>query len=256
MTPGLGVVAALVVGVIAGWVLGGIAPRREVAAEQERVAELQERLADSNGTGWRSPVPGLDQILRAPPEEEFAVVEGSGAETSANSAAYAAPDGSLGGADAGAPDARAGAWREQWRDRAATRNPVQELEDFRRLASIQNVRRVQSRAALAQQADLDEAELESLDAVFDELNEALIGHGEELIVVALSDEPPAPRDLLGITHDVTGILHRAQVQLENIVGPERLGDVEPSALEIWNYVDLRRLEPAALAAIERAAGGR
>ncbi|MCA9605403.1 MAG: hypothetical protein KC619_07400, partial [Myxococcales bacterium] len=84
-----------------------------------------------------------------------------------------------------------------------------------------------------------------VDAALTEMNEALYGHGEELIQLAMSDEPPSAAELLGITHDVTGILHHAQTRLEGIVGPERLGDVEPSALEIWNHVDLAQLEPAA-----------
>ena len=126
------------------------------------------------------------------------------------------------------------------------------LTAFQRAASIQRVRSVQSRAALEQQAELGSTELDELDAAVEEMNEQLVGYGEELMFLALEDEPPPPGELLGITHDVTGILHRAQEQLEAIVGAERLESVEPDALKIWNYVDLDRLEPAAQAAMERA----
>jgi hypothetical protein len=51
---------------------------------------------------------------------------------------------------------------------------------------------------------------------------------------------------------VTGILHRAQLELEEVLGPERAAAVDPSALEVWNHVDLGQLEPAARAALERA----
>ena len=115
---------------------------------------------------------------------------------------------------------------------------------------MQRVRRLQSRAALIQQAGLDDAAQEELDAALTEMNEALYGHGEELVQLAMNDEPPAPRDLLGITHDLTGIMHRAQLRIEGIVG-DRADDVDPSALEIWNHVDLTQLEPAAAAAMGR-----
>ncbi|HEY8430682.1 MAG TPA: hypothetical protein VIL20_20020, partial [Sandaracinaceae bacterium] len=141
------------------------------------------------------------------------------------------------------------AWRERWP--AGGGSTGDRLEAFRRAAALQRVRRVQSRAALAQQAGLDESELAEVDAAIAQMNEELLGYGEELVLLAMSDEPPAARELLGITHDITGILHRAQLRLEAIVGPERAASVDPSALEIWNHVDLARLEPAVRAAIER-----
>ena len=87
--------------------------------------------------------------------------------------------------------------------------------------------------------------MRALDEALVEMNDALLGHGEELVLLAMSNEAPHARDLLGSTHDVTGILHRAQLRMEAIVGPDRLDAVDPSALEIWNHVDLTQLEPAA-----------
>ena len=136
-----------------------------------------------------------------------------------------------------------------WHDDGEQEDP---LSAFQRAASIQRVRNVQSRAALEQQAGLDDEELAEVDAAFLEMNEALVGYGEELILLALEGERPPPLQLLGITHDVTGILERGQLRLEQIVGPERVGDVDQSALEIWNHVDLDLLEPAAREALERS----
>jgi hypothetical protein len=113
------------------------------------------------------------------------------------------------------------------------------------------VRRVQSRAALTQQASLSDEELARVDQVIAHMNDELRGHGEELVLLAMSDQPPSARDLLGVTQDVTGILYRAQVQLEEIVGTDRMRSVDPSAVEIWNHVDLGQLEPAAREAVQR-----
>lgn len=246
----LGAAAALAIGIVIGFVLGGIAPRREVVDREEEIARLERALREGDGPrgGWRSPVPGLDRILREPergralpsaaPQRREQPGEAATEERAAELEQTQAGDG-------GVPRE---SWREQWQERA----PDERIEAFRRAASIQRVRRVQSRAALLEQAGLDEEEVAQLDAALGEMNAELHGHGEELLLLALGDEAPAARDLLGITHDVTGILHRAQLRLETLIGPERLEGVDPSALEIWNFIDLAELEPAARAVVERA----
>lgn len=242
----------LAIGIVIGFVLGGIAPRREVVDREEEIARLERALAESDGPrgGWRSPVPGLDRILREP--ERGRTLPGAASAELEERAAPAERGeerelAQLG--DGGVP--REG-WRERWEEGA----PDERMEAFQRAVSIQRVRRVQSRAALAEQAGLDDEELATLDTALGEMNAELHGHGEELLVLALGDEAPAPRDLLGITHDVTGVLHRAQLRLEALVGPERMESVDPSALEIWNFIDLAELEPAARAAIRSEAEAR
>jgi hypothetical protein len=243
----------LAVGIVIGFVLGGIAPRRDVVESEEQIARLERALAEDDGQrgGWRSPVPGLDRILREP-ERGRALPSASGEVAERATAREDDVDDNGDGEVAQADSGDAGVPREGWRERWQERAPDERLEAFQRAVSIQRVRRVQSRAALAEQAGLDQDELAELDAALGEMNTELHGHGEELLVLALGDEPPAPRDLLGITHDVTGILHRAQLRLETLVGPERMEGVDPSALEIWNFIDLAELEPAARAAIEQA----
>lgn len=248
----LAAVAFGAVGVVLGFVLGGIGPRTELADREAEVARLERRLEAAAPGGWRSPVPGLDRILRAPPEASadrpLPAADPADAPGGADAPEVAEPapiDAPAGGAlDGGVPRGR---WRARWRENA----PADRLEGFQRIASLQRVRRMQSRAALTQQADLSDEEVAEVDAVLEEMNRSLAGHGEELLLLAVGDEPPPARDLLGITHDVTGIMHRAQLRLEGVLGPERAADVDPSALEIWNHVDLGPLEPAARAALER-----
>lgn len=211
--------AALAVGIVIGFLLGGAGPRRELEIARAEVDTLEEELSEAEPrSGLRSPVPGLDQILRERPSDRF-------------------PDAGIPIDGGPAPDER------EW--------DADPLSAFQRAASIQRVRSVQSRAALEQQAELEESELAEIDAAIEDMNEQLVGYGEELMLLALESETPPPGALLGITHDVTGILHRAQRQLEAVVG-ERMQRLEPEAAEIWNYVDLDRLEPAARAAMERA----
>jgi len=237
--------AGAAIGLVGGFVIGGIGPRRELADAQRELDRLEDEL-ESGGGRWRSPVPGLDRILRSPDDEESAPTgePRARAETEDERVTEVVP---VDGLDGGVPRE---SWRDRWRSRA--RESREERYDaFTRAASVQRVRRIQSRAALVEQAALSDEEEAQLDAVLGELNDALAGYGEEILLLAARDEPPPPRDLLGITHDVTGILSNAQQRLEALVGPERMGETDPSALEIWNHVDLDRLEPAARAALER-----
>lgn len=246
---GLAALVGAALGLVGGFVAGGVGPRRELADAEREIDRLEDELA-SGGGGWRSPVPGLDRILRNPDGDEEAAGETPESapeaqrETDEVEETVAVP-----GVDGGVPAERE-SWRERWRSRA--RESREERYDaFTRAAAVQRVRRIQSRAALVEQAELtDEDELE-LDSVLGELNDSLAGYGEEILMLAARDEPPPPRDLLGITHDVTGILAQSQRRLETLLGPERMGQTDPSALEIWNHVDLDRLEPAARAALER-----
>jgi hypothetical protein len=192
-------------------------------------------------------VPGLDRILRDPGRDDLEreSIEETQSPSEDEEAAQAPPMLPDGGV---APIG----WRDRWREREST--PEDRLARFLRAASVQRVRRVQSRAALAEQAALNDEELSEVDAALTEMNDELLGHGEELVLMLMSDEPPSARELLGVTHDVTGALERAQIRLEEVVGPERAAQIDPSALEIWNHVDLAQLEPAVRASVERSRG--
>ena len=244
------ITAGLAVGLVIGFLLGGIGPRRELAEREAEIERLAEELEAGGGGGQlRSPVPGLDRILRAPPETGDDTDEDIAEDTDEwrDERRERADRDRFGDAGVG----RRGGFflgRRRGRGREPEETP---LDAFERAVSVQRVRNVQSRAALEQQAGLSEDEMAQVDAAVEEMNAALHGYGEELLLMAMEGERPPARDLLGLTHDVTGILHRAQVRLEEVVGTERMADVEDSALEVWNHVDLERLEPAARAAMAR-----
>jgi hypothetical protein len=234
----------IALGLVVGFVLGGVAPRRDADRLRRRADDLQEQLdaAERSGAlGWRSPVPGFDRILRGPERAETLAPDPDPPAAADSTRERPPPVG-----DAGVPATRGPGWRDRWRGRGEER-----VRLFERAASAQRVRRVQSRAALFRQAELAPEEMAEVDAIFDAMNGALQGYGEEIVVLALGDAPPSPEELLTITHDVTGILAEAQGRLGTILG-DRSGGVEPSALEVWNHIDLSRLEPAARQALEGA----
>ena len=122
---------------------------------------------------------------------------------------------------------------------------------FNAAVEAQQLRAEQSRAALAEQAGLDDGDLEEVDAIVREMNERLAVYADELVAIAEIGDDPRPRTVLGLTHEVSGILLDSQEALEETVGAERMQDVDPSTAAVWNLLDLRVMRDA----VQRADGG-
>lgn len=212
-------------GVLLGFVAGGYAPNRELADHQEELARLQDELVKARRQGARrSPlsVMGLDRA-GAPeaPSSPEAVDQG--------------PDGTSSGPDdppsppqdtgaAAAPDPGVA--------------PADPMAEFDLAVQAQRVRVEQSRAALIEQAELDETQVAALDQAMAEMNDRLAELGPDLLRLAESGEDPDSRELLGVTHEVTGVLYDAQTELDQVIGEDAVDEVDPQSREVWNYVDL------------------
>ena len=233
---------ALALGLLLGFVLGGVSPRRDLVASQAEVERLEAALEEAPRQGLRSPLPGFDRILRPPPRDPNR--ERTRDDPREDSDERRSRDfmGDAGVANRGP--------RDEDTEDGEDETP---FAAFQRAASVQRVRMLQSRAALVEQGGLDETEVAALDDALQSMNDALVGYGEELILLAEGGTRPPPRELLGITHDVTGILQTGQLRLEALLGTERSEAVDASALEIWNHIDLELLEPAARGVMERGA---
>jgi hypothetical protein len=60
--------------------------------------------------------------------------------------------------------------------------------------------------------------------------------------MALDQENVSSADMLGVTHDVTGVLHDSQESLDQLLGSPAAADDE--ARQVWNYIDLETFRPA------------
>lgn len=120
-------------------------------------------------------------------------------------------------------------------------------QQFDLAVDAQNLRAAQSRQALAEQADLSDEDMAVLDDIIAAMNEDLGFYGEDLMDMALSEEPD-PTDALGLTHDVTGVLYESQLALDDLVGD---ADVEDEARMVWNHLDLEVFRDA-VDAVEEA----
>lgn len=220
----------ILLGLVIGFLVGGVVPRAELAAERESAARLQDELVKAtsrasrcSGGGGAALLPGIGGLLPSTPPP-----------TRSTPATTSAP-----------PDVE---------DDEATDEldePVVEIvgdgpepgfetpdEAYDAAVEAQRIRAEQSRAALAEQADLSDAELDEVDAIVGDMNDRLAEYADELVAIMESGEEPLPRDMLGLTHDVTGILYESQSQLEDTVGSDRMPDVDPEAAAVWNYLDL------------------
>jgi hypothetical protein len=215
--------AMLLVGVVVGWLLGGIPARRAVADLEEQRQALEKDLAAAKKAARRStrafaaPFPALGGGAGPAAEEEAARGRGAG------DGARVAEVGGTGGGRVGS-------------DSAEIRR------GFDLAVDAQRVRARQSRAALVEQAELGEAELRELDGIVEDLNAALAAHAED--VVSWAWEEPGTAEALGVAHDITGILYESQTSLDALIGADRMGNVEEQAQQVWNYVDLEVLRPA------------
>jgi hypothetical protein len=244
----------LVLGVVAGFVLGGVRPRTEVTKLRAELAakEMERRQARRGSQARFLPIPGLSELERpsnsGPGPASEASREGRPGQGPSKERADEADRGEAPrkAALAGEPTERAeeeGGDEEQRRQR------------FRTAISLQRVRAKQTRAALKERAGLSDEELARVDAVVAKMNESLSAHAEQLMALATGTEEPQPLELLFVTQEVSSILFRSQTEFEEAVGPERLERVDAQSKQIWNLVDLELFEPAADALRKRNAEG-
>lgn len=235
-------------GVVVGFLLATIPGRREVARLEARVGTLELQLARadevSSGGAFGAPLPGLGGMLRgarltrrhARSVATEAVVAADGGV--AQPGAVADPRGvtASGTSTETQPfDADGGVPRRQ------RRGP---LERFDMAVDAQRMRASQTREALREDAELDDAKMAAVDRAVARMNDRLAPYADELVQLTMAGERPRARDMLSLTRDVTGILSDAQAEMDHIVGDERMDRVDDSAAQIWNYVDLEKFRPA------------
>ena len=206
--------AAAVIGVVAGFLLGGIGPRRELSAMQKDQEQLADQLLEARKRANRGPaiqylpipMPDRDPVARATP------VPGATGE--------ATPPG---------PEDDDGFGLGQ--------------AEFDLAADAQRLRMKQSKQALRERADLAAAKEAELDAILKKMNEELAKHAEEIAKLVEMGADAQPVDFLQLSHDVTGILLDSQKAWEQSLGNDFDG-LDETNQQVWNYVDLEYFRSA------------
>ena len=202
-------------GVVLGAILGGIPVRRELAHAQAQLvaARAKARSAPAPRSEPRFLPFGLASPTREAPEPEKAEDTGKRRDEPEVVSVPAEP-----------------------------RTPEERRRQFGLAVDAQRVRIAQNRAALVEDAELGDAELERFDAIVADLNADLVAYSDLFVDMALDAEQVSSADMLGVSHDVTGLLHDSQVELDELLGEPAAPDDE--ARQIWNYIDLEKFRPA------------
>ena len=214
-------VGFVVVGVVLGFLLGGIGPRMELADMRDALAEATQRADDADRSAMRRSapslfLPGVSQSYSAPEPESSEEPEDKVFETEDGNASLTIQGAGGEGAEAG---------------------PEDPVERFDLAADAQRIRARQSREALRQQGDLSDEQMARVDGIVASMNDELAMLGDDVVDLMLSDQDPSAQDMLGVSHDVTGVLYEAQVAMDDLVS-ESGNPVEREASEVWNHVDL------------------
>ncbi len=224
------IAAGVALGLVLGFLLGGIGPRRNLAAAEKKIARLESEAASAASPGGFG-LPGLDEMFRPSPAATppvVAVFPVQDAGTTAVVAENVAPA-------VVAPTPEPSSPKE---------NPPPSRDFAQAIAmarDAQDLRRAQALSALVDTADLSTEEQAQLTTQLDKMNRDLAGYTDEVMSMWRSrqrgrDEVPA-LEALSLAHEVSGVLAESQGTLERIVG-ERRGDVPRESLQIWNFVDL------------------
>jgi hypothetical protein len=264
----LGMVA---LGVVLGFVLGGLAPRAQLADRERELAALKKRVerfdrpsvlgeffpafarSESGSRGKREPASAA-QREGGTANQKPPIPDAREPQVSKTSAA---PSRALGGRvqhESGALESQVNAAAPGSRDpengdddseeRAEATPRALDMSDFDKLVAVQRLRIAASRSALIEQATLSEQEVVQLDRQVAKMNEELSSYGEEIVQQATAEQMPPASQVLGLGHDLSGIMLEGQQGIDKMLG-ERAAGVDREAKEIWNYVDVSRMREVA-----------
>lgn len=105
------------------------------------------------------------------------------------------------------------------------------------------VRRRQARAALVEQAELEEDDLVRVDAAVERMNEELAGMVEDLVEDATASGRLDRRELMAFAADALEVVISADGALRDVVGDEAVASVDDTALDPLSYLDAAVVAP-------------
>ncbi len=99
------------------------------------------------------------------------------------------------------------------------------------------LRRAQARAALVEDAEPDETQLESIDIAVNEMNESLNDLAEELTTMIADGEEPTRRDAMEFAAEALDTMLLAEDAMRGALDPDQLDVLDDGSLDPFSYVD-------------------
>lgn len=205
-----------VVAVVLGFVLGGLGPRAQLrtleASIEDLAAERCEQrvgrdLAAMFGAARTSGPPS--QAPYVPPHARELTVEPR-EDTAAAEPAEVLP-----------PEDPAEAMEE-------------ELEAAR---TALDLRRAQARAALMEDADPSDEQLDRIDDAVEQMNVELEDLAADIIDVVNSGEEPSRREMMVFAADALDVMITAEESIAGSLGDDQLGSVEDGSIDPFSYIE-------------------
>jgi hypothetical protein len=116
----------------------------------------------------------------------------------------------------------------------ATRNRSDEIEAARTALEL---RRTQARAALVEDADPDDAQLQAFDAATTAMNQRLFALADELEAMLDAGDTPSRRDAMEFTADALDAMLAAEENMRGALDAEQIDTLDDAALDPFSYVD-------------------
>ncbi len=221
------------VAIVLGVLLGGFGPRAEVRDLQRQMRELEEApctnqfgrdlaLLMGQGVGRSTTQP--------PPFDEEPGVEGG--ERSPEAIAAENPAAAEIAREIEETEAEV---EEELRE--AMREGLTADEELDAFRTALELRRAQARAAVREQVDPDDEQWELIDGAVADMNDTLIGLGEELAEIFAAGEEPTRRDAMEFSADALDALLEAEDRMRGALDDDQLADLEDGALDPFSYID-------------------
>ena len=223
-------IAIAAVTLVLGVILGGLGPRGEVRALEERIAALEDSgrgdcrstvgsdLAALMNAGVSSRGPAKpernplgdrdpDVIAAENPEAAELVEEMNGSEE---------------------------AVREEIRDDLENGISGEDLELARTALEL---RRAQARAALMEDARPDDTQMEDIDTAVKDMNTQLMGMADELAAMIENGEEPSRREAMEFAADALDTMIGTEEAMRAALDEDQIAELEDGALDPFSYID-------------------
>lgn len=228
-----------VIGLAAGFILGGLGPRGEIRTLETQVAELQKKLDEKpKGLGLANMIKGLptSSARRFDDKARSEGVKPADKKSEAIALAPAkAPTAQKEDAPAEAPEAVA----EGDDLDADGGNPMERFGEERmdEAKTVMEARRAQARAALMERADLEDWQEEQFDEAIDGMNDQLEDFVVEFADILASGEEPSRREAMQMAAGVLDIVLETDAEIGGILNEDQLQAAGDEALDPLSYLD-------------------
>ncbi len=213
-------VVAVTVSLLLGVIVGMMSQRPELRRAEETIATLEDRECSPRrtvGRGLAAAVQGQPQRMVQPDEEEFEEEPEDQAE----------PEDGVVIELGGGPDEEAG-------------RPDDDAEDVREeldlMATAQDLRRAQARAALLEQTDLDDDELQNFDDAVGAMNEDLVELAGGFVDQLEDQQDISRKDMMVFAADMLDVMIVAEESFEDTFDGQDLDAIDEEAIDPFSYI--------------------